>query len=278
LPLCGLEPESFKQEKDVMNRYLRSLARYLHCFIALLVVVTPATKVVAQATGYYATVGGGLSNTASGSYATVAGGGANTASGSFSFAAGCGADTNNQSGAFVWADGGCASLQASAANQFVIRASGGVAFYSNSSLTSGVQLAPGGGSWSSVSDRNAKENLAGVDTTRLLAHVLALPITTWNYKSQAASIRHMGPMAQDFYSTFNVGEDDKHITEIDEGGVALAAIQGLNQKLEDQLKQKDSEISALREQLRFLSRRLSRVEQATPPAVGQLERDLEARK
>jgi hypothetical protein len=291
-----------------MKRYLPSVAPYLHLFIALVVVVTPATKALAQATGYYATVGGGLSNTASGSYATVAGGGyntasgnassvnggvfntasgffstvagggANTASGSFSFAAGCGADTNNQNGSFVWADSGCASLQASAANQFVIRASGGAAFYSNSSLTSGVQLAPGAGSWSSVSDRNAKENFASVNTTQLLAHVLALPITTWNYKSQAASIRHMGPMAQDFYSIFNVGEDDKHITEIDEGGVALAAIQGLNQKLEDQLKQKDSEITALREQLRLLSRRLSRVKQTARHAGGPPEPKLEARK
>jgi hypothetical protein len=273
-----------------------------------MVVFDPATRVLAQATGPYATVGGGLSNTASGSYATVAGGGyntasgnassvnggvfntasgffstvagggANTASGSFSFAAGCGADTNNQSGAFVWADGGCASLQASSANQFVIRASGGVAFYSNPSLTSGVQLAPGAGSWSSVSDRNAKENFASVDTTRLLAHVLALPITTWNYKSQAASIRHMGPMAQDFYSTFNIGEDDRHITEIDEGGVALAAIQGLNQKLEDQLKQKDDEIASLRGQLQLLARRLSQVEQTTRPAGGRPEPDLKAQR
>ncbi len=30
------------------------------------------------------------------------------------------------------------------------------------------------------------------------------------------------------------GTDDKHISTVDEGGVALAAIQGLNQKLEEQ--------------------------------------------
>jgi UDP-N-acetylmuramate-alanine ligase len=40
-------------------------------------------------------------------------------------------------------------------------------------------------------------------------------------------------MAQDFHTAFAVGEDDRHITEVDEGGVALAAIQGLNQKLEE---------------------------------------------
>ena len=51
-------------------------------------------------------------------------------------------------------------------------------------------------------------------------------------------------MAQDFQSEFGLdGADDKHISIIDEGGVALAAIQGLNQKLE----QKDAEIQTLKQ-------------------------------
>ena len=41
-------------------------------------------------------------------------------------------------------------------------------------------------------------------------------------------------MAQDFYAAFAVGPDDKHIATVDADGVALAAIQGLNQKLEEQ--------------------------------------------
>jgi cell division protein FtsB len=41
-------------------------------------------------------------------------------------------------------------------------------------------------------------------------------------------------MAQDFQAAFGLnGADDTHISVVDEGGVALAAIQGLNQKLED---------------------------------------------
>ena len=39
-------------------------------------------------------------------------------------------------------------------------------------------------------------------------------------------------MAQDFYSAFGVGEDNRHITSIDEDGVALAAIKGLDAKLD----------------------------------------------
>jgi hypothetical protein len=54
-------------------------------------------------------------------------------------------------------------------------------------------------------------------------------------------------MAQDFHAAFNVGTDDKHIAVVDEGGVALAAIQGLNQKLEEEAKAKDAEIAALKQ-------------------------------
>jgi hypothetical protein len=35
-------------------------------------------------------------------------------------------------------------------------------------------------------------------------------------------------MAQDFYAAFGIGEDDRHITSIDEDGVALAAVKALH--------------------------------------------------
>ena len=76
------------------------------------------------------------------------------------------------------------------------------------------------------------------------AKVAALPITLWNFKTDAGT-RHIGPMAQDFHSAFNVGTDDKHIATVDEGGVAFAAIQGLNQKLEE----KDARIAELEKRL-----------------------------
>jgi trimeric autotransporter adhesin len=52
-------------------------------------------------------------------------------------------------------------------------------------------------------------------------------------------------MAQDFKAAFGVGESDTGITSIDADGVALAAIQGLNQKLE----QKQTEITELRQEV-----------------------------
>src|SRR5688572_18884044 len=81
--------------------------------------------------------------------------------------------------------------------------------------------------WSSLSDRNAKENFAATNPREVLDKVTALPLATWNYKSQEKPIRHLGPTAQDFHAAFNLGENDRTITTIDADGVALAAIQGL---------------------------------------------------
>ncbi len=77
------------------------------------------------ASAAYATVGGGQTNTASGYSATVGGGANNTAAGDYSFAGGRQAKANH-SGSFVWADDTVADFASTAANQFCIRASGGV--------------------------------------------------------------------------------------------------------------------------------------------------------
>ena len=69
-----------------------------------------------------------------------------------------------------------------------------------------------------------------------------LPVTKWNYKTQDKAIRHIGPVAQEMYASFGVGETDTGIATVDADGVALAAIKGLNQRL----KEKDREIAELR--------------------------------
>ncbi len=132
-----------------------------------------------------------------------------------------------------------------------------VAKYStNGTPTQLMQVDQGGnlttaGTVNGTSDRSAKENFTSVDPTEILARVAALPISEWSYKADGET-RHIGPMAQDFYAAFNVGADDKHITMVDADGVALAAIQGLNQKLEH----KDAEIAELKARLEKLERLL----------------------
>ena len=261
-------------------------------------------------------VGGGLSNTISGgSYASIPGGLNNSVKGDFGLAAGRRAKANH-TGAFVWGDSTDADFASTAANQFAIRASGGILLsdstpnisfgsttrqmlnlYStsfgigvqsstlyfrcqNTAPTDGFIWYRGGvhndnyvsaggagggtemmhlvtsglyvnGAIVLTSDRNAKENFAPVSPRAVLDKVAALPISRWNYKADKAS-DHLGPMAQDFYAAFGVGPDDKHITTVDADGVALAAIQGLNQKLEQQAREKDTEIDALKARLEKL--------------------------
>ena len=72
-----------------------------------------------------------------------------------------------------------------------------------------------------------KTDLARIDDADVLDKVARLPIGTWSYLSERG-VRHVGPMAQDFHAAFGVGEDDRHITSIDEDGVALAAIKALH--------------------------------------------------
>jgi hypothetical protein len=200
-----------------------------------------------DATGWGATVGGGRYNEASSYHATVPGGSRNTASADYAFAAGRKARAEHD-GAFVWGDSHSAGLfdpgikVSSAADEFNVYASGGARIFSNTAATAGVLLAPGGNSWSAVSDRDAKEHFTPVDVRAVLDAVAVLPITTWNYKSQDDAVRHMGPMAQDFRAAFGLGVSDTLIDTIDPDGVALAAIQGLHQVVVE----KDAEIAELR--------------------------------
>jgi hypothetical protein len=125
---------------------------------------------------------------------------------------------------------------------------------------SGVCVA--NGTVSSCSDRNVKQDVAPVSPAQILDRVLTLPVSEWSYKCDTAT-RHIGPMAQDFYSAFNVGQDEKHITSIDEGGVALAAIQGLNEKVEEKdakIRDQESKIQNQSAELADLKQRLLALE------------------
>lgn len=108
-------------------------------------------------------------------------------------------------------------------------------------------------SFNPTSDRNAKENFEPINAREVLDKVSALQLTKWNFKQDTAT-KHVGPMAQDFYAAFNVGPDDRHIATVDADGVALAAIQGLNQKLSDELKRRDAENAEMKQQLGELKR------------------------
>ena len=118
--------------------------------------------------------------------------------------------------------------------------------------TSGVCV---NGTVNNCSDRNVKQDFAPVSPSQILDKVARLPVSEWSYKTDSGT-RHIGPVAQDFYSVFEIGTDEKHIAPIDEGGVALAAIQGLNQKLE----RTRAENAQLQQQNASLAKRMNEVE------------------
>jgi hypothetical protein len=190
------------------------------------------------ASGNAATVPGGLFNTASGFAATVPGGDNNRAQGDYGFAAGFGAQANN-AGTFVWGDSQQALIDSTANDQFIARAQGHFFLQSDSSLddqggflnTSTGAFLDNGGTWTNASDENLKAGFERVDPKEVLERVESMPVRSWHYKAEP-SVRHIGPVAQDFYRAFGVGPDDRHIASVDADGVALAAIKGLNEKVE----------------------------------------------
>jgi len=210
-----------------------------------------------EAHGSPSTVSGGSGNVASGHYATIPGGQSNVAAGYDSFAAGRRAKATHQ-GSFVWGDSTDANFDSLRDNQFRIRANGGAGFNVNDGYwvdiwVTGAQLIRSStgaflstaGKWTDGCDRNMKESFAPVDGQEALARLARLPVTTWSHKAEGPSIRHMGPVAQDFYAAFGLGQDDRHIAALDANGVALAAIQGLYQIVQE----KDAEIADLKAQL-----------------------------
>jgi len=240
-----------------------------------------ATGVVATVAGGFnnlvsgngATVAGGVSNQATGDFsfaaglnamatgngATVAGGESNQATGNFSFAAGFNARAQHE-GSFVWNDstGQNGAFSDDSANQFAVRATGGVFFTtainpSDNQSTEGCDIDTSGNfsctgnasfaGMSYTSDRAMKAGFEPVAASDVLKRVAALPVMSWTFKGQ--TVRHIGPMAQDFYAAFKVGADDKHISITDAQGVALAAIQGLYQMIQA----RDAQLARQKEQL-----------------------------
>jgi hypothetical protein len=107
-----------------------------------------------------------------------------------------------------------------------------------------------------ASDAALKENFAPVDGASVLAHLRQLPIYTWNYRADDDTVRHMGPMAQDFYRLFELGADDKHIAPLDANGVALAGLQELSRLIEEQ----QTEIAEIEQENQEIEQRLAALE------------------
>jgi hypothetical protein len=152
-------------------------------------------------------------------------------------------------------------------NEFAARASGGFRFRTNLAGTTGCNLPAGSGVFNCTSSRSTKENFLQVSGSDVLSRLRGIDVSTWNYISEGRAVRHMGPMAEDFYKAFQLGTGNTSIGVQDLTGVSLAAIKELHQRT-DELQQKATEVEQLREQVNQLrlansemERRLATLEQ-----------------
>jgi hypothetical protein len=99
-----------------------------------------------------------------------------------------------------------------------------------------------------LSDRNLKRDIEPVDEQAVLETLATVPVSTWSYKSDDPRVRHLGPMAQDLYAAFGLGNTDRAYNPIDAHGIALAAIKALYERAEAQ----DARIERLEQENRDL--------------------------
>ncbi|UYV13448.1 MAG: protein kinase [Phycisphaera sp.] len=218
--------------------------------------------------GSSATVGGGESNTASAYASVVPGGMLNEASGYATFAAGAGAVASDF-GSFVWSDkgdpnerysDGDESQPSQGSRSFTARALGG--FHLFTQYGTKALLRHGEGSWSHNLADESRVDREPVDSETVLDALAALQLETFRYHQQDATladgepIRHLAPGGEAFHAAFGLGIPDGHVTSADLDGVALAAIQGLIERLELQQRQ----IELQQSQLRTQSERIAELE------------------
>ena len=114
-----------------------------------------------------------------------------------------------------------------------------------------------GGTWTNGSSKDWKTNFREVDKAAILQKLAELPLSKWEYEGVPQG-DHIGPTAEDFHAAFGLGHSQQHITTVDADGVALVAIQALN----DRLEKKDAEIASLREELELLKRTVTKITSA----------------
>ena len=160
-----------------------------------------------------------------------------------------------------------------AANQFMVKASGGTVFYTDADLTTGVELLPGAGAWSILSDRTKKENIESIDPQDYLSRIDNVPVYSWSYIAQDSSIQHIGPMAHDFYAAFELGNDSTSINSGDFDGINLLLIKALDEKVK-LLEEQDENLEEMKVELEELRAQREKLMEM----LLKLEEDLKANK
>jgi hypothetical protein len=145
--------------------------------------------------------------------------------------------------------------KSSAPNKFTARFANGYLLYTSADMTDFVALGPGGNAWITSSDSTRKTNFEAADGEQFLQKLRGLRLGSWNYKKQdARTMRHYGPMAQDFYSAYGrdglgtIGNDTT-LNAADVDGVAFILLKALEKRTAELT----NEIDLLKKQLATIS-------------------------
>lgn len=82
-----------------------------------------------------------------------------------------------------------------------------------------------------------------VGANEVLEKLSELPVSVWTYGFDHPSVRHMGPMSQDFARAFGLGDDELTIDMLDANGVVMAACQALHRRVVE-LEQRVADLEA----------------------------------
>lgn len=93
-----------------------------------------------------------------------------------------------------------------------------------------------------------------ISESEILTKIRSLPVYRWSYLKEPNET-HIGPVAEDFYESFHLGNSDKHIAGLDLGGVVLGGIRALaeeNKALKNEVNQLKDLVSELLERVEAL--------------------------
>ncbi|MFC1785536.1 tail fiber domain-containing protein [Candidatus Neomarinimicrobiota bacterium] len=194
------------------------------------------------------------------------------ASGNYSTAMGNYVSTNDKHGSFIIGDNsGAVGLNqditiSSAANEMTMIFTGGYRLFTKDDETTGVKMANGANSWSTISDSTKKENYQNADGEYFLDSISKLRLGSWNYKSQdAKDFRHYGPMAQEIFHYFGKDDygtigNDTTLATADMDGIMMIALQALEKRTAELKEEQDNEISLLKMANKQLIARIEKLE------------------
>lgn len=196
-----------------------------------------------------------------------------TANNDYAVALGYRASNNTHTGTMVMGDESTTdSVRNQADNEFRIRYNGGIRLRVSTAANGNT---PGAGgnvgcdltvavpTWTCASSRTLKNNYEPVHGEDVLIRLRSVPVTTWSMIG-GEEVRHLGPVAEDFWQAFGLGLGETTIGMGDIDGVNFAAAKALEARtadLQTQLNARTAQVAELRGQVDAQAALIARMEE-----------------